>query len=264
MNAGAAELRADALWRRRGERVLLRDVSVAFGAGRLTALVGGNGAGKTTLLQLLAGHPPDAGVVLMNGVPVVGQDAGVVARRRAVLPQSDELNVPFSVREVVELAFSPFAGVVAAPELARAADEVMRRLDVAGLARRVYLSLSGGEKQRTRVARVVLQALCGRDGPRYLLLDEPMTALDVAWQHEVMRYLKELAACGYGVVAVVHDLNLARRYADDVCLLRHGRIAACGEAARVLDERNIREVFDVDVALIESPALASPAIVVRG
>ncbi len=264
MSGSTAELRADALLCRRRGRTLLRDVSVAFDAGRLAALVGGNGAGKTTLLRLLAGHPPDAGTVLMNGEALAGQDPGVVARRRAVLPQGDELNVPFTVREVVELAFSPFAGLVAATELTRAADEVMRRLQIADLSRRVYLSLSGGEKQRTRIARVALQALCGRDGPRYLLLDEPMTALDVAWQHEVMRYLAEFSACGYGVVAVIHDLNLARRYADDVCLLRRGQVVACGEAARVLSERNIREVFGVDVALIESPALSSPAIAVRG
>ena len=263
MNGGAAELRADMLSCRRGRRALLRDVSVVFAAGRLAALVGGNGAGKTTLLQLLAGHPPDAGAVLMNGEPVAGQNPGVVARRRAVLAQEDELNVPFTVREVVELAFSPFAGV-AATELARAADAVMQRLQIAHLARRIYLSLSGGEKQRTRIARVVLQVLCGCDSPRYLLLDEPLSALDVAWQHRIMGYLKELAARGYGVVAVIHDLNLARRYADDVCLLKGGRVAACGAAANVLNERNIREVFGVDVALIEAPALSVPAIAVRG
>ena len=262
--SAAAELCADALSYRRGGYALLRDVSVSFRAGRLAALVGGNGVGKTTLLKLLAGHPPDAGTVLLAGEPVVDKDPLALARRRGVLPQKDELNAPFTVREVVELAFSPFAGVVAASELTHNADQVMQCLEIAHFSERVYLSLSGGERQRTRIARVVLQVLPGRESPRFLLLDEPMNALDVAWQHTVMRYLQGLAAAGYGVVAVIHDLNLARRYADDVCLLQRGRVAAFGETAKILNEENIRAVFGVEVALVESPVSPAPAIVVCG
>lgn len=245
---------------RAGRKSLLRDISAEFAAGRLSALAGPNGAGKTSLLHVLAGWlRPQCGEVLLDGVGVNDWGFARLALRRAVLTQHDELNVPFTVCEVIEMAALPFAAV--SKRLAPLTGGLLRQFELEALRERVYLSLSGGERQRVRIARAVLQVLLSRSSSRYLLLDEPLNELDIVHRHRVMRYLRSLAAGGIGVVAVLHDLNAVRRYADDVCLLKDGRMTVAGKAAEVLTAAAVERVFEVAVGSFDTPI--APVFVVK-
>ncbi len=230
-----------------GGRCLVGPVALTAEVGEVLVLAGNNGAGKSTLLSLLAGCPsPSAGEVLLESRPLAAWSAAELAVRRAILPQSPSLAFDFRVDEVVRLGTLPHAAD--ADEVEQRTREVMQWLDVARFAARGYFELSGGERQRVQLARVLLQACLARTTPRYLLLDEPLAALDLAHQYALMERLRHLAASapGVGVVLVTHDLNIALRYADRICLLRARRCHATGKTAEVLTPGNIRAVFGVD------------------
>ncbi|ROH91144.1 heme ABC transporter ATP-binding protein [Stagnimonas aquatica] len=226
----------DLHWRFGGRR-LLDGVSLTLRPGELHAVLGVNGAGKSTLLKLLAGdlHPSE-GEVLLNQRPMRAWSLRQRARLRAVLPQGDNLRFAFSAREVVALGRQ--AAVSGSPaEEAALIDAALADADVLPLAERSYLQLSGGERQRVQLARVLAQLSqppAREPVPGYLLLDEPTAALDLAHQHACMALLRRKLADGLGVLAVLHDINLAGRYADTVSLLHQGRMLAQGTPSEVL------------------------------
>ena len=224
----------------------LATVSTTLHAGRVTAIVGPNGAGKSTLLSLLSGErSPSTGSVALAGKLLSAWRAEDLARVRAVMPQDGGVAFDFTVREVVEMGRYPHRH---APSHCEAAIPLlaMEATGVAHLARRGIQTLSGGERARAHLARALAQVWEHNEmHPRWLLLDEPTAALDLAHQHQSLRLLRRLATDqGVGVVAVLHDLNLALRYADDALLLAHGR-AQTGPVNRVLQEANIARVWNV-------------------
>jgi len=233
-----------------GGAALLRDVSVRFAAGRFSAILGPNGAGKSTLLSLLSGQrQPSQGEVLLHGQPLACHAAPALARRRALLPQDLSIAFDYTVQDVVELGRYPHRQQPSRQE----SDIVQRAMQVTGvqaLAGRVLNTLSGGERARAQLARVLAQIwepLPSGDS-RWLLLDEPTAALDVHHQHAVLRLARDWAhRHGVGVVAVLHDLNLALRYADQAVVLQGGRVQADGAPAEVLDVATVRRVWQVDV-----------------
>ena len=246
-----------------GRRLIARfDLKVE--AGEIMMLVGNNGAGKSTLLGLLAGCvPPREGTVTLDSRPLGDLPASELATRRAVLPQSPSLAFDFPVSELVRFGGLPYA--VRADELERRAREVMRSMDLLRLADRGYFSLSGGERQRAHLARVLLQVHLAAPGRCYLLLDEPLAALDLAHQYALMEYLRHLAAPGegpenpgVGIVVVTHDLGIVLRYADRVCLLKEGCRYAEGKIAEVLTPGNIRGVFGVAAELTDQAVITRP------
>lgn len=226
---------------------VLATVSATLHPGRLTAILGPNGAGKSTLLSLLSGErAPRAGRVLLADRPLGGYRAADLALRRAVMPQDSAVAFDFTVREVVEMGRFPH-------RLAPSHDEeaivgrALAATGVAHLAQRGIHTLSGGERARTHLARALAQVWEPRPhgAARWLLLDEPTAALDLAHQHQAMRLLRGWAVeQGVGVVAVLHDLNLALRYAHDALLLGQGRCEA-GPVERVLDDAAIARVWGV-------------------
>ncbi len=245
-------------------RCLIARFDLTVTAGEILMLAGDNGAGKSTLLSLLAGcPPPHAGEVTLESRPLAAWPASELAARRAILPQSPSLAFDFPVSEVVKLGALPHA--VRADELERRAREVMQWMDVAHLAERGCFSLSGGERQRVHLARVLLQIRLASAGRRYLLLDEPLAALDLAHQYALMNCLRRLAGsrqrsgeASVGVVLVTHDLNIALRYADRMCLLKAGRRHAAGGTAEVLTPANIRAVFGVDAEVTRRAVITRP------
>jgi iron complex transport system ATP-binding protein len=236
----------------RGGRAILGAASLKARAGEFLALCGPNGAGKTTALSVMAGTlAPDEGTVTLDGVALAKQPPRALARRRAVLPQTPLLGFPFRVHEVVAMGRTPHEGRSTRAEDAEIVAAAMARTDVFHMAERNYLTLSGGEKQRVHLARMLAQLWTapGDGADRWLLLDEPTAALDLKYQLRLIKLLSGLAADGWGVVAVLHDLALVRQHADRAVLFREGRVAADGPATDVLTTERIFEVFDLDEPL---------------
>jgi iron complex transport system ATP-binding protein len=240
---------------------LLRDISFELAPGQVMALLGPNGAGKSSLLNLLCGAiDVTAGRYTLAGREFRDWPLAQRARSMAVLPQHSTLQFPFTVEEVILLGRSPHAS-------GRRADltvleAVLEATDIATLAGRLYTQLSGGEQQRVQLARVFAQLWRAEDSPRrLLLLDEPTAALDLAHQKLVLEQVRQLAAAGVSVVLVLHDFNLAARYADSCLVLGGGRTRALGPPAAVYSEALFREVFGVEVRIGRHPLAGSPTVI---
>jgi len=228
----------------RGGRQVLDRVDVVLRPGELLAVVGPNGAGKSSLFSVLAGElRPASGLALLDGRPMSGLPAATLAAERAALEQAPSLAAPFTVAELVALGMAavPRAEVDEQALAARA----LAAVEIAALAERPADRLSGGERARAHLARVLAQLWAGRTGGggRYLLLDEPTASLDLAHQVAVMRVARGESEAGAGVLAVLHDLNLAAAFADRVLLLDHGSVVAEGTAASVFQGDRLSEVY---------------------
>ena len=229
-------------------RTLLHPQSFVLQAGSLTAIVGPNGAGKSTLLSLLSGQRrPVSGLVLLDGRDLAVHDTQALARQRAVMAQDTSVAFDFRVRDVVELGRYPHRLHPSADE-AGIVTAALAATGVSGLAQRNITTLSGGERARAQLARVLAQIWHPppEGGSRWLLLDEPTAALDLHHQHEVLRLARGWAqGQGVGVVAVLHDLNLALRYADHALVLEQGHLVAQGTPRDTLDEALLERVWRV-------------------
>lgn len=221
---------------------VLHDLSLTLEAGHLVALVGPNGAGKTSLIRAVAGLVATSGTILLDGAPLDGLSMRDRARRIAYLPQGHAVHWPLSARDVVALGRYPH-GVndparMPGPDSA-IVDGAMARTGTQHLAARAVQTLSGGEKARVMLARVLaVQA-------PLLLADEPTAALDPRHQIAIMQTLKDEATRGALVIAATHDIGLAARLADRVVLMEAGRIMAHGRPDEVLTERALAEVYGI-------------------
>jgi iron complex transport system ATP-binding protein len=233
-------------------RAILRDVTLALAAGERVALVGPNGAGKSTLLRAFAGTlKPTAGRVLLGDLPIAGLDRSEIARRLAVVPQQTALPFAMKVEEVVGLGRlpheDPLRGTRPADRAATAA--AIERVGVGHLLGRDARELSLGERQ------LVLLALSVAQGAPLMLLDEPTVHLDLRHQVQAMELLVDLnERDGTALVAVLHDLGLAAHFFPRLVVIDHGRIVADGPPAEVLTDGLIRDVFNVEPALVRLAA----------
>lgn len=231
----------------RGARAVLSGIDLTLAPGRLTAILGPNGSGKSSLVKAVAGLlPREAGNVTLDGQDVAAMEPRARARAIGYLPQDGAVHWDLRADELVALGRLPHRSPFAAPsEADRAAiAAAMAATGTQALAERGIDTLSGGERARVLLAR----ALAGT--PRWLLADEPLASLDPVHQIEILDQLRTIAAQGMGVVVVLHDLVHAARAADDVLLLREGRMLAFGPAAEVLTPDLLREAFGVEVLLV--------------
>ena len=248
-----------------GNNRLIEDISVSFLPGKLHLIIGPNGAGKSTLIKVLARLlRPQHGSVAYEGIDVRDAREADLAKQRAVLSQAIEVAFPLSVREVVMMGRYPHFGGRPGPADESIVDEVMSHFDVTEFSARDYQTLSGGERQRVNFARVLAQLW--RDGNenrangssapatcRYLFLDEPLTFLDIRHQIDFMKKVREFSkAPDVVTVGVVHDLNLAARFADQIVLLNHGRFLAGGSPADVLTADLIRDAFGIEPSFVST------------
>ena len=243
-----------------GRREILRGVDFSARPGEVTVIVGPNGSGKSTLLKALTGEIAATGEVVINGKPLKSLKPWQSAAVRAVLPQSSVLTFPFSVHEVVRLGLSGGIAGVSESEAARLPEMALARVDLAGFGGRYYNELSGGEQQRVQLARVLCQVWAPvLDGqPRYLLLDEPISSLDIRHQLLIMDVARNYAEAGGGVIAVLHDLNLAVMYADRIAVMSEGRIVSQGTSATAITDTVIESVFDCPLRLNSTPPGGTP------
>ncbi len=248
---------------RAGRAMILDGISVEIHPGEVIAVLGANGAGKSTLLKVLSGEiAPTSGQVALDGVPLARIPAPRLARRRAVLTQESHLTTPYTVTEVVLLGRTPYFGAAPSKADRRIAEEACMAADVGHLASRVYTTLSGGEKQRVHLARALAQLREERaEDPRYLLLDEPTSSLDLSHQQMVLRAARGFAASGGGVLAILHDPNLAAQFADRMLLMKRGKVVALGSPRSVLTPEHIREVLGVEAMVLDHPIGGLPLVV---
>ncbi|NPC95678.1 heme ABC transporter ATP-binding protein [Nocardioides sp. zg-DK7169] len=219
-------------------RAILADVDLEVRPGEVVALVGPNGAGKSTLLGVLSGDlGPSEGHVELGGRRITKHSAKDLARQRGVQLQKQGLAFGFRVEEVVRMGRSPWYRTPAADRDEEVVEESLGRADVAGLAERLFPTLSGGEQARTSFARLLAQ-----ETP-LMFLDEPTAALDIRHQEQLLGVVREAAEAGAAVVVVLHDLSLAAAYADRVCVLADGRLRADGAPADVLTGELLTEVY---------------------
>jgi len=240
-----------------GAKPLISDISISFAPAKLHLIIGPNGAGKSTLVKVLARFlHPQSGKVEYQGLDVHHATETELAKRRAVLSQAIDIAFPLTVREVVMMGRYPHFGSRPGPIDQRIVDEVMTHMDVTEFSDRSYQTLSGGERQRVNFARVLAQLWDygrsnGSKSGRYLFLDEPLTFLDIRHQIDFMKKIRTFAdAPDIVIVGVVHDLDLAAQFADQIVLLNEGKVVANGTATEVLTTERIEEVFGVTPTFI--------------
>jgi iron complex transport system ATP-binding protein len=227
---------------------ILDDVSVSFPQSRLTVIVGPNGAGKSTLMKIASGLvEPSRGAVRYGGRPVNEIDSSELARKRAVLSQGVELAFALTVEDVVMIGRFPHYAASPSRIDFEVVDRAIQAVDLDGRRKQPYPTLSGGEKQKVQLARVLAQ-LWQRDeslAGRVLFLDEPVTGLDIHYQIHILDIARRMLAQGCTVVAILHDLNLGFEYADRTIIVNRGRIAHETDDASSIPPELIESVFSV-------------------
>ncbi|MCO6185251.1 heme ABC transporter ATP-binding protein [Rhizobium sp. L1K21] len=230
---------------RHGQKAILHGVDFQARSGEITVVAGPNGSGKSTLVRAISGELAFEGSVTINGVDASAMKAWEMAAVRAVLPQETLVTFPFTAGEVVRLGLTTgiFSNRAVRNQMVEAA---LERVGLAGFSRRIVHELSGGERQRVQLARVLCQIWepVGEEGPRWLIMDEPVSSLDVRHQLAVMELARDYAAGGGGVIAVMHDLNLSALYADHIAFMKDGRFVAEGTPAEVVTAEVLEAVFD--------------------
>ena len=240
-------------------RTVLEVGRLALAPGQLVAVVGPNGAGKTTLVRTAAGAiEPEHGEVTWHELPIRALAAAELALVRAFLPQERNLIVPFTTREVVTMGrFALQRASPSDPAGDASIDEALATFDLAHLAGRRHDRLSGGERARVALARILVQST------PIILLDEPTAALDLSHQESTAARLAAIAEDEHVVAAVFHDLNLAAAHAHRILIVSAGRIVADGTPSGVLDDALLSQVYHRPLAVVPHPFRACPLVVSR-
>lgn len=236
---------------RLGRRDILQGITLSAQAGEVLAVCGANGAGKSTLLKAALAEVPVKGTVRLNGLSITGAHTAGLSSLRAVLPQDTEIAFAFTLGDIVTMGRE-------AGDFARWPEVDALALDAVGLSGRQnedFRLLSGGERQRGHLARALAQVWepVGSNGPRWLMLDEPVASLDLGHQLQVMRLARSFADAGGGVIAIMHDLNLSAMFADRMAFLVEGRLEAIGPPAQVLQEALLERAYGCRIALNSAP-----------
>lgn len=251
-------LQAQALTLKYDARLISQNLSISIPDGAFTAVVGPNACGKSTLLRALARLlPPHRGQVLLDGKAITSRPSREVARQLGMLPQSPIAPDGIIVADLVARGRFPHQSFLRqwTPEDEAAVEEALRLTGTLDSAERPLPELSGGQRQRVWIAMALAQ-----DTP-ILLLDEPTTFLDLAHQIELLELLSRLNAQGRTIVAVLHELNLAFRYADHLIAMRDGAVVAEGAPSDIVTETLMRDVFGLRAMVMADPVCARPMIV---
>ncbi|HAP62149.1 MAG TPA: heme ABC transporter ATP-binding protein [Cytophagales bacterium] len=240
---------ANDITHRVGKATLLEQVSLQLAPGKFMAVVGANGAGKSTLLRIISGElKPTYGDISYYDLPLSIYTPKMLSKVRATLPQHTTVNFPFTVMQVVEIGRYPH--VTTRKENEEIIVQVLEQTGLTDYAERTYQTLSGGEKQRVQMARIMAQLWGQQKEPRFLLLDEPTSSLDLAQQQMLLQQAANLKQQNIGVLAILHDLNLALQFADQILFLKKGKTVAYGKTEETVTERVIEETYEHPVRLI--------------
>ncbi|MEM0966068.1 MAG: heme ABC transporter ATP-binding protein [Verrucomicrobiota bacterium] len=244
-----AVLKARGITVRAGKKTLVEGVDLDLKAGEIQVLAGPNGAGKSTLLRVFTGeNKANEGTVELDGRELGEWEANDLAKKRACLPQTSSLSFPFTIEEVVGIGRIPYLD-----RREEKKEAIQHALEIVALADRAsegYLHLSGGEKQRVHLARILAQL----DDPaeKILLLDEPTSSLDLTFQQMVFQIARQWADAGSAVLLVLHDMNQVMHHADKVTMLSEGRAVASGPPREVLQSELVDKVYHVHSRWIDA------------
>ncbi len=250
------------LTKRYGEQPVLHEINWSVQPGECWGIVGPNGSGKTTLLQLLAGtEHAQQGEILLQQRPLHTYSRRELAQHTAVLGQEGLAPLHYPVKEVLAMGRYPYQNWLGHDQLATAdqlLDEIMERLDLKELADRPLDQLSGGQRQRVAFGKVMAQQ------PKLLLLDEPTTYLDIAYQVHFMEWLDTWRReSNITVIAVLHDLNLAARYCDRLLALQEGQIMMQGTPEQLMEESVLKQLFRIRPAIVHHPDIDVPQLLLK-
>lgn len=237
------------------ERTLLHDINLQFAPNRVYGLIGHNGSGKSTLLKLLTRQiQPTAGSLLLDNRPAAAYSAREYARQVAYLPQHLPAATSLTARELVAMGRYAWSGLMGRGADDQAAvEEAFALTHTERFAGQIVDTLSGGERSR------IWLAMCLAQQSRFLLLDEPLAALDIAHQIEVMALVNSLSRrLNLGVVIVIHDINLAAQYCDELIALKQGRLLKQGRPSEIMTAAVLKEIYSVDMNIIAHPHSGRP------
>ncbi len=245
-----------------GTKNILNNISVEFLPGTCNLIIGPNGSGKSTLIKLLSGEINNFdGQLSYNGSDIKNLTKLALAASRAVLSQQTELSFPMTVEEVVLLGRNPHFEFNPSKKDIEIVKEVMALLDLNSFTHRNYQTLSGGEKQRVHYARVLAQIWeIPKGEQRYLFLDEPLNNLDIYYQQIFLSIAVSLLNDTTTLIGVVHDINIALRYADQLFFLKEGALIKNGAPEKIVDAILIKEVFNIDTQLMLHPSTGKPVV----
>lgn len=232
-----------------GQREILHDINLDFFSGEFVGLIGPNGSGKSTFLKCLNGINTFEGQVLVNGQSLLTFESKALAREISLMNQETSITFPFSCRDVVLMGRYPYSKTaLTTPEKdAAAADQYMKKIGINHLRDQKINAISGGERQRVLLAKLLTQET------GILLLDEPISSLDIKYQEETFGLLRELSQNGKLVICSVHDLHIAIKYCTRLVLLHHGQVMASGDCTAVIRPAFIHEAFEVNIQTYTNP-----------
>ncbi|BFM50788.1 ATP-binding cassette domain-containing protein [Marinomonas sp. THO17] len=235
-----------------GDRSLLSDFSMQFKPGKIYALVGHNGSGKSTLLKLLAQQEsPSDGKVMLDNKILSAWPSKKFAQKVAYLPQHTPSTDTLTGRDLVGFGRYPWHGLLGrlTKQDKAIVEEAMQLTDTSDYADRMVDTLSGGERQRLWLAMLLAQR------SEYLLLDEPLSALDIAHQVDMLKLIKKLSQqLNLGVIIVIHDINMAARFCDEIIALHSGKLIAAGAVDELFDQQHLKQIYDIDMHVADHPA----------
>lgn len=239
---------------------VVKDITFVLRPGEILAILGANGAGKSTLMRLLCGErTADSGTIKLYGKSLGSYNQRELARRRATLSQHNAVNMAFTCHEIVMMGRYPHYDHHPTQHDHDIVLEAMNICGVEWLAERSFLTLSGGEQQRVQLARVLAQLWDQPQG--LLLLDEPLSGMDMLYQYQTLAIIKALSRKGIMVVAILHEINLAAGYADRILMMKNGRRWREGTPSEVLTPLNIYTVFSIETEVIINAKTLNPYVV---
>lgn len=245
-----------------GHKYLLKETSVEFAQGKFHVIMGPNGAGKSTLLKLLAGdEKPSSGKIIFLDKELEHYSKKQLATKRAVLSQNYHITFPISVNDIVSMGRYPYFTNNPSANDFSICKQAMQLMDVYDLRERDYNTLSGGEAQKVQMSRVLAQIWEAKEGEEKLLfLDEPVSHLDVKYQHQLLTAAKNLCKQHTTVIAILHDINLSIAYADRILFLKQGEILYDERDFTQINADVIRDVFDVSSTILH-PENHKPVVI---
>ncbi|WP_262152372.1 heme ABC transporter ATP-binding protein [Chryseobacterium foetidum] len=239
---------------------ILNNVDVSLGFGEFLAIVGPNGAGKSSLLSVLANEVKSAQQILFKDKNITDWKITELSKHKAKFSQHNSNDIPLEVKDVVMMGRYPYFDAQPKEEDLQATDQMMHQTDVYHLKDREYNTLSGGEKQRVHLSRVLAQ-LQNEITQKLLFLDEPLNNLDVKHQYKALEIIKNFTQNENSAVVVLHDLNLAAQYADKILLMKSGEVAAYGTPEEVFTAENISEAYNFPCTICDHPITSNPMII---
>lgn len=231
------------LFKKYHHKTVVEDVSLTIKKGKITSFIGPNGAGKSTVLSMISRLiAKDSGEVLIDGKEMSSFKSNELAKKISILKQSNTVNIRLTIRELVAFGRFPYSQGKLSKEDWRFVDEAIEYMELTEMQHMYLDQLSGGQQQRAYIAMVIAQ------DTEYILLDEPLNNLDMKHSVQIMKVLRKLTEeLGKTVVIVIHDINFASCYSDNIVALKNGKVVHSGTTDQVIDSVKLREIYDMDI-----------------